>query len=453
MRNANDGVIQRLRQYAALDFHVLATLLLRSWGILAGAVTLIMLPAWLSPAQQGYYYTFASLLALQIFFELGFSQVIVMLVSHEAAHLSLDQNGTHQGDPDRIARLGGIVTLLRQWYAVAAVLFALIAGAAGWLFFSTHDQTLPMSTWAPVWGVVVVLSAINLYVSPQLAVIEGLGQVGQVARLRLIQSIGGYASLWLLLVLDAQLWAIIAIPLIAAMATLWWLRTRMGWLKSVPADTSCISWRREIFPIQWRIAVSWISGYFIFNLFTPIVFSSHGAIEAGRLGMALQVFNAVSTLGLSWINAKVPNFTMHISRGETTALNQLFKSVVLRSTLATLLLCLVVLGVVTLGKVLQVDMINRIASPTVLLWMACATLTNILVYAAATYMRAHREEPMLPISVTTAMLTVVVVLLLQSQVLHMMMGYALVCIFIALPWTAWTYRRYRCRHKISAESA
>lgn len=439
-------MIKRIKAITGLDFHVLSTLLLRSWGIMAGAVTLIMLPAWLSPAQQGYYYTFASLLALQIFFELGFSQVIVMLVSHEAAHLSLDQNGTHQGDPDRIARLAGIVALLRQWYCVAAVLFVLIAGAAGWLFFSTHDQTLPMSTWAPVWGVVVVLSAINLYVSPQLAVIEGLGQVGQVARLRLIQSIGGYASLWLLLILDAQLWAIIAIPLIAAMATLWWLRTRMGWFKSVPAVTSCISWRREIFPIQWRIAVSWISGYFIFNLFTPIVFSSHGAVEAGRLGMALQVFNAVSTLGLSWINAKVPNFTMHISRGETTALNQLFKSVALRSVIATMALCFVVLGMVTLGSVLEIDAMNRIASPNVLLWLACATIINTLIYAAASYMRAHREEPMLTISIITALLTVAVLLLLQTHVSHMMMGYAMICFFISLPWTAWIFQRFRLRH-------
>lgn len=30
-------------------------------------------------------------------------------------------------------------------------------------------------------------------------------------------------------------------------------------------------------------------GYVIFNLFTPIVFASHGAVEAGRLGMAMTV--------------------------------------------------------------------------------------------------------------------------------------------------------------------
>lgn len=33
-----------------------------------------------------------------------------------------------------------------------------------------------------------------------------------------------------------------------------------------------VSWKTEIWPLQWRIALSWLSGYFIFQLFTPILF-------------------------------------------------------------------------------------------------------------------------------------------------------------------------------------
>ena len=40
----------------------------------------LLVPFFLADAEQGYYYTFASLLALQIFFDLGMNQVILQLV-------------------------------------------------------------------------------------------------------------------------------------------------------------------------------------------------------------------------------------------------------------------------------------------------------------------------------------------------------------------------------------
>ena len=440
----------RWRQALGLDFHVVVTLLFRGWGILAGGITLVLLPLWLSPAQQGYYYTFASLLALQVFFELGLSQVIIQLVGHEAAHLSFHEDGSIKGAPDRIARLGGIIKLLQRWYAVAAVLFMILGGLAGAIFFDRHGQVLAMSQWAPVWGIAVVLTAINLYFSPQLAFIEGTGQVGQVARLRLIQSMVGYSGLWLLLMTGADLWAAVAVPFVSACATRLWLRARGGWLKTQVADTSLISWRCDVFPLQWRIAVSWACGYFIFSLFTPIVFASHGAAAAGRLGMAMSVFSAVTTLGLSWVNAKTPSFAMHVSRGESAILNHLFRGVAIRSIAITGLMGFMIVGLAALGAYYGVVAAQRIAEPITLFWIATASTVNTAVYAAAVYMRAHREEPMLPVSVVSALLTIVVVMLLRNDVPRMMMGYAAIGGCVSMPWTFLLFRRYRTRHIVPA---
>ncbi len=438
---------QRILNAAGLDFHVLLTLVFRGWGILAGAITMVLLPMWLSPSQQGYYYTFASLLALQIFFELGLNQVIVQLVSHEAAHLSFNKDGIVHGDAERQARLGGIVALIRRWYTIAALLFAVLTSGAGWFFFGRYEgEALPVNAWAPAWGIVVVFSAINLFLSPWLAFIEGTGQVGQVARLRLIQSVAGYSMLWILLLLGANLWISAAIPIASVVSTLLWLRSRSSWFKHMSSEKTTISWRHDIFPLQWRIAVSWASGYFIFNLFTPVVFSSHGAKEAGRLGMAMSVFNAASTLGLSWINAKAPTFTMYISRGESAALNRLFKAVSLRSTAVTAVLGFTVVAVVAIANHQGITAIHRIASPDTLFWIACASVANTAVYSAATYMRAHREEPMLPVSVVIALLTIIAVVLMRDDVIRMMMVYAAICTCISLPWTALLLKRYRARH-------
>lgn len=432
--------------FAELDFHILLTLIFRSWGILAGAITMVLLPVWLSPTQQGYYYTFASLLGLQVFFELGLNQVIIQLVSHEAAHLSFHRDGSVHGDAERVARLGGIIALIRRWYKIAAMLFAVLTSIAGWFFFSRHEEALPVNAWAPMWGMVVAFSAVNLFLSPQLAVIEGTGKVGEVARLRLIQSVAGYGLLWTLLLLKANLWVTAAVPFVSASFTFLWLHTSGGWIKRIPSAGSTINWRNDVFPLQWRIAVSWACGYLIFNLFTPIVFTNLGAKEAGRLGMALSVFNAITSLGVSWINAKAPTFTMQISRGESYTLNRLFKAVSIRSIFVTATLGLTVVGITFIASYEGIIAVERIASTKTLFWIACASVFNTGVYAAATYMRAHREEPMLPVSLATAALITGVILLTQNNVTNMMLGYAAIYGLFTLPYSLILLKQYQKRH-------
>ena len=437
---------RRLAAMAGLDFHVAVTLMFRSWTIVAGAATMVLLPLWLTPTLQGYYYTFASILALQVFFELGLNQIVSQLVSHEVAHLTMGAGGELQGDALHLDRLGSLARLMRRWYAVASVLFAAGGGAIGIGFF-LHKGGLAPSGWLGPWCLLTCASAINLYFSPALAMQEGTGQVGQVARLRLIQSCVGYLCLWTALFCGAGLWAAAAAPLVGASCTGWWLGRHGAVLRRLAARSvdanRRVLWRRDVFPFQWRIALSWASGYFIFNMFTPMVFSHQGAVEAGRLGMALTVFNAVSTVGMSWINARNPQFAMHISRNERGQLNALFGSVVVRACLATAALSLVVVGGAWALGAAGLPVMRRIASLDVLGCLAWVTVVNSVIFAAAGYMRAHREEPMLPVSIVTGTLIGAVAWFgSRAGVAPMMFLYAAVTTLLTLPWTLVIFSRY-----------
>src|SRR5215471_14591146 len=94
-----------LRHVLGLDRAVGFTVLARIWASSAGLVTVALIARFLSPAEQGYYYTFGSLVAMQIVFELGFSFVILQLASHERAHLSISDDYVITGDPVPHARL------------------------------------------------------------------------------------------------------------------------------------------------------------------------------------------------------------------------------------------------------------------------------------------------------------------------------------------------------------
>lgn len=438
--------ISWLRNVGGLDFHVLATLFFRGWAIGAGGLTVFLLPLWLSPAEQGYYFTFASILALQVFFELGLNQIIMQLVSHEVAHLNETADGFFIGDKPNIDRLTSLAILVRHWYSVAAMLFALIGGIAGTIFFKQKGIE-SISVWLGVWIVLICATAVNLWFSPKLAIMEGCGKVGQVARLRLAQSVLGYACLWITLLSGAGLWAAVAIPVISAACTAYWLKLNghlLRWLSNRIIDVkSKLRWRNDIFPLQWRIALSWASGYLIFNLFTPVVFSRHGAVEAGQLGMALTVFSSISTIGMSWVNAKAPNFTMHISRGERQELNLLFKALFFRSVFFTALLSV---GVVFAGWYLRVAgmlLMMRIASPGVLMVLAAVTIINSMVFSMAIYMRAHREEPLLIQSIVVGLMVGLMVYFISTiGVFEMMFFYMVISAFVSLPWAAWIFFKY-----------
>jgi len=443
--------LARWQAIAGLDFHVLVTLLFRGWGIVAGGATVFLLPLWLSPTEQGYYFTFASVLALQIFFELGLNQIVMQLVSHEVAHLTETTDGRLTGNESHLGRLSSLARLIRRWYGVSAMLFALIGGVAGAVFFSQKGAE-PMSVWLGIWVVLICATAANLWLSPGLAVMEGCGKVGQVARLRLVQSVLGYAGLWAVLLSGSGLWAATAVLVVSAVCTGYWLKAHgdmLRWLSSRAIDLDLenqLRWRTDVLPLQWRIALSWASGYLIFSLFTPMVFSHQGAVEAGRLGMALTVFSAISTIGMSWVNAKAPNFTMHISRGQRRELNVLFKALFLRSTIVIALTCVGSVLVAWYLNQIGLPLMKRIASPSVLAVLAITTVVNSMVFSMAIYMRAHREEPMLTQSIVVGLMIAFGVYIGSIYGIFIMMFlYMLIVIIVSFPWTIWLFLKYTKR--------
>ena len=441
----------RWKEALSLDFHILATLLLRGWSILAGGATVLLIPMFLSPSQQGYYYTFAPVLATQVFFELGLNHVVTQLASHAAAHLRRVSDSRLEGGERWRHAIVSLVTLSRKWNAVMASLFFVALLVGGSWFFS-EKGTLQTSQWLTTWVVLIAAAAVNLALSAQLAICEGIGEVGQVARLRLLQSIAGHVLLWVLLVAGAGLWAAAAIPLSSMIGTVWWLwRRRLA--KSLEVSRGAASflggtytYRRDVFPLQWRIALSWASGYFIFSFLSPVVFAHQGEVEAGRLGLGLTIFSAISTVGMSWISAKIPAFAYHVARKERAGLNALFDRQASRAVGVTTLSAAVFLAAAQVAGHFEPKVFDRLPPMLALLFLATATIANAIIFSMAAYMRAHKEEPLLAASVTGAFLIGGGVYAMAHVGLTATVAvYAAINVFVVLPWCALLFARYRRR--------
>ena len=108
---------------AEINRAVFYALLLRSWQLAAGAVSALLIATQFSPSEQGFWYTFSGLIALQSFFELGFSTAVINMASHEWSKLSLDEAGGIAGDSAALSRLSSLGRLLFCWYGLASLLF------------------------------------------------------------------------------------------------------------------------------------------------------------------------------------------------------------------------------------------------------------------------------------------------------------------------------------------
>ena len=437
----------RLKTSSGIDFHILFTLLMRSWTVVAGLVMILGIPHWFSQAEQGYYFTYYSILGLQVFFELGFNYVVVQLVGHEMANLKHYSGDDWIGDPRYLDRLTSLVKLLHRWYRVIAVLFFLIVGLAGNLFF-LRTSADAVSGWQIGWFLLVLCSAINLYISPFLAVAEGAGKIGEVARLRLFQSIVGYSLLWICLFSGAGIWAVPLVAMTGCLGSTFWLHRygsfigRLG-KRQLSNSKNRVDWRKEIFPFQWRIALSWVSGYFIFQLFNPVIFAYQGAAEAGRAGMALTIFSTLLSISMSWVSAKSPVLSGYIARKESAAAKNLFWSLVLRSGVFNIASCVSVLFVVWLMHRFNFSLANRIADLPTLCCLAAVSFANHFIFSAATFMRAHKQEPLLLCSIIVGLLCLVGVFIgAQQSIFLTMLIYAFVTICVGLPWCWVIFNRF-----------
>ncbi len=260
-----------LYTWLGIDKAIGFTVLARGWASLAGLVTVALIARFLSPAEQGYYYTFGSLIALQLMFELGFSFVILQMASHERAHLTFSSSGLISGDGVAHARLASVLQKTVRWYSIAAVLLAVFLLAAGSHFFSAYQHVDRNVSWRIPWYAAALAATLTFQLDPTiLSFMEGCGFVANVARLRFIQAATGSTLAWLSLAAHHGLFAPAMIILGNAGVAIIWLFQRRNLLLSLlrhdPGE-HLIHWSKEVWPFQWRIAVSWLCGYFIYQLF------------------------------------------------------------------------------------------------------------------------------------------------------------------------------------------
>ena len=415
-----------------------------------GVGSMFFISTFLTGVEQGFYFTFGSILALQVFFELGLTGIMTQYVAHEASHLTLDENGEYHGEERYKSRLASLVHFCVKWYAVLAVLIFVFLNVVGFIYFNQFgDNQGETVEWQTPWILISIATAIQLFVSPLTSILTGLGFVKQTSKISFYQQLITPLCIWTGLVCGLKLYVTGIGYLINV--SIWFLLTHRQGLLEILNNlwnlriTERVAYMAEIFPYQWRIALSWVSGYFVFQLFNPVLFATEGAVVAGQMGMTLQALNAISAFSMSWLNTKVPLYSKLIALKDYVQLDVIFNKTLKQMILICTFLLILFYVFITLIRMTQFQIGDTIFADRFLdylpmLLMMIPVLLQQFVNSWATYLRCHKKEPFLVNSIVAGSLCMGSTLLFGNMygLYGVTIGYCVIqiCMF---PWGGWIY--------------
>lgn len=280
-----------------------------------------------------------------------------------------------------------------------------------------------------------------------MAILQGMHKVKEIAKLSFIQQIIVMIVSWISLILGAKLY-LVAINLMMNFFILLILYGLSGYLKLLYnllkyKVIEKINYWKEIFPYQWKIALSWASGYFIFQALNPIVFSFYGAVVAGKLGMTITILNGILALVISWTSTKIPLWSSYIAKREY---DELDKSVIYTIKKSTLVAFLGISGAIILIGGLQyfnLNLGNRFL-PIELAFILLMTIPiNNVINIWSASLRSFKKEPFLFVALMVGLFSITEVYITAKffSLTILIVGYFLVFALVSLPLNLYVYNK------------
>ena len=447
----DSSFIRTIQRYLGIDRAIFYTSVARILQAFGGVISVFFVAKYLTGIEQGFYYTFGSIVAIQVFFELGLNSIITQYVAHEVSYLSWKTPVELSGEEKYKSRLASLLHFCVKWYLGFAGILLITLIIVGYSFFNRYGNHNDID-WHLPWLLLAFGTALNLLLAPVSAFLEGLGKVQEVAKMRLWQQMIGLLVVWGGLIIGAKLYVLgvnwlVGITLIVNFI----VKTDFGniiqniWHITIKEK---VNYRKEIFPYQWKIALSWISGYFIFQLFNPVLFATEGAVVAGQMGMTLAALNGIQSLSLSWMTTKIPLYSGLIAQKEYQRLDIVFNRTLKQSVFingSALIIMFIFIYFVEHYHIVvgDINLGDRFLKCWPMTLMMISLFANQFVNSWAIYLRCHKREPFLINSIVGGILCCLSTIFMGIYygILGITGGYC--CITLIL--TFWGYWIFKCK--------
>lgn len=370
---------------------------------------LLFVPLYLSSSEMGFWYTFISIAALTTFADLGFTTIITQFSAHEAVKVKFNTATRNFDDSDdKIADISSLFNFSIKWSGSLTAICSIVIVLIGLFVFGKDNSS--NSYWVIPWVIYAIASALNFFNQVFLAFFEGCNQIVTSQKIKIVNGliVNGLGVIGLLF--GWGLYAL-SIPMLLSVVVSY-LQVAMYYGKVILRmfrcqDNSNNQWAKEILRLLWKYALSWGSGYLIFQIYNPLVFSRYGAETAGQVGYLLTIVGAFVSIANVWSYVSVPKINMLTEKKKWKELDSLFnKNIFLIEFTFIIEFC--ACNISRYLPYIGIFVNKYIFSFPAFLILSIGYAVQLAISYIGVYLRSHKEEPLMVSSIITAIISVCV---------------------------------------------
>lgn len=431
-------MITKIKSLVSSD--ILSTVLLTAARIVTGPCIMLLIPFFLTDQMQGFWFTFASISALSIFADLGFTIIVTQFSAHEFAHLELSDRNELVGSKKYFDRLASFFQFVLKWSSMMVLITFPIIFIIGYFILKGEEVTF---SWFLPWLIYVVGSGVLFVSNIIFSFFEGCKLMAKAQQIRFYALVVNFISVITCLFFGLNLYSLAISMLFNAITCLslmlFFFKSQIKQLLS--SNIEIYQWRKDVLKLLWKYAISWSSGYFMFQIFTPIAFRYYGAVVAGKVGITISLISAVSSVANVWLYVANPEINRLVSKNKIGELNVFFKKQVFMSTITYVIISITCITILIFipekwgFKQRFLDLPN-------IIFLLFAWLCQLLITAMATYLRAHKEEPLMLPSIISGLYVGLSTLFVASYFpeKYLLAGFYS-SFLITVPWVFSLYKR------------
>ena len=422
---------------------IAATFFNQAWRLISGPLMLLLIPLYLTEEQQGYWYLFGSVAALSTFADLGFSNIILQFSAHEYASLKIGNEGLLEGQPENIKKMGSFLRFVIRWLSTICAIVYPIIFIVG-IYFLVRDKVL--SIYFVPWIFYSIGSLVNFFNNSVLSFIEGMDQISKIQKSRLIVAVINSVVVISSLLLHLNIFALaLGMILSASFMFVTIFKTFGKILKQLWMESTdfIYPWKKEILPLFKKYVLSFASGYFLFQIYTPLMHYFHGPVYSGKIGISMSLVSAIFSFSTIFVYTITPRINMLIEKKDWYELDKLFNKRLLFSAISYLIIANCFFVFITLF--IKIPLINKIVNRFLpwqgLLILISAYFIQVFINSWAVYLRGHKIEPYWYTGIVSAVWVFVITVLIGK---FMSPDYFFLGLLSSYIWgTPWSYIIYR----------
>lgn len=391
---------------------ILSTFINQGWRLISGPMILLLIPLYLTSTEQGCWYTFTSLAALSIFADLGFGIIVLQFAAHEFANLYFRPDGVIGGPIRSKQRLASFFKFTVKWGGTATLIAFPVILIGGYFFLQRQLHTVLLN-WQWNWILYSCVSGVIFFNNILLTFFEGCNSVAKLQGIRFKITVASSSTMLVGLIAGIGIYALAVSSAVNACSGCFFLYKNFRKASFQLWRTAHLvhyNWWPEFSALMWRYALSWCSGYWGLYAYTSIAFYYWGPIEAGKVGLSMAMWTGGFGIANCWMRAVIPHLNMLIENKDWQELDRLFQKNFYRAifTMAVGGSGFLLLYTITNGMVPLWERILSISGMTILFF---CWLGQLIINDWATYLRAHKKEPLVVYSVISSLYTFIMTLI------------------------------------------